>query len=186
MTKRDLVVKIARETNLNQGEVAEVVQKTLDHIADELISGSVCPDNPRVYFGIGPMAGIEGNYSKVFADVGGWVETGVVDYLMPQLYFGFDFGIEAYRFDTLLARWRDLTRGNKVALYVGLGAYRIGTDEAGHEEWTEHHDVLARQIDRGRQAGCAGYCFYSYSALFAEDDATLRDGLQAAALLQAG
>ena len=126
---------------------------------------------PGCVFGIGPMAGIEGNYSKVFADVGGWVETGVVDYLMPQLYFGFDFGIEAYRFDTLLARWRDLTRGSKVALYVGLGAYRIGTDEAGHEEWTEHHDVLARQIDRGRQAGCAGYCFYSYSALFADDDA---------------
>ena len=39
MTKRDLVVKIARETNLNQSEVAEVVQKTLDHIAEELIAG---------------------------------------------------------------------------------------------------------------------------------------------------
>ena len=39
MTKRDLVVRIARETNLNPSEVAEVVQKTLDHIAEELIAG---------------------------------------------------------------------------------------------------------------------------------------------------
>lgn len=39
MTKRDLVVKIARETNLNQSEVAETVQKTLDYIAAELIAG---------------------------------------------------------------------------------------------------------------------------------------------------
>ena len=39
MTKRDLVVKIARETNLNQGQVAETVQKVLDYIAEELISG---------------------------------------------------------------------------------------------------------------------------------------------------
>lgn len=126
---------------------------------------------PGCVFGIGPMAGIEGNFSKVFADVAGWVEAGVVDYLMPQLYFGFDFGIDAYRFDTLLTRWRDLTRESDVALYAGLAAYRIGTDEAGHEEWTERHDILARQADRGRAAGCAGYCIYSYSALFADDDA---------------
>ena len=90
---------------------------------------------------------------------------------MPQLYFGFDFGIEAYRFDTLLTRWRDLTDGSDVALYVGLAAYRIGTDEPGHEEWTPRHDILARQINRGRQVGAAGYCFYSFSALFAADDA---------------
>jgi len=39
MTKRDLVVKIARETSLGQNDVAEVVQKTLDYIAEELIAG---------------------------------------------------------------------------------------------------------------------------------------------------
>ena len=39
MTKRDLVVKIASETNLIQADVAEVVQKTLDYIAEELIAG---------------------------------------------------------------------------------------------------------------------------------------------------
>ena len=36
MTKRDLVVRIASETPQTQLEVAEVVQKTLDYIADEL------------------------------------------------------------------------------------------------------------------------------------------------------
>ena len=39
MTKRDLVVKIARETGMVQSEVAEVVQKTLDYITEELIAG---------------------------------------------------------------------------------------------------------------------------------------------------
>ena len=33
MTKRDLVVKIAADTNLIQSDVANVVQKTLDYIA---------------------------------------------------------------------------------------------------------------------------------------------------------
>ena len=36
MTKRDLVVRIATETGLNQRDVTEVVQKTLDHIINEL------------------------------------------------------------------------------------------------------------------------------------------------------
>jgi len=39
MTKRDLVVKIAKETNLVQNDVAEIVQMTLDNIAGELIAG---------------------------------------------------------------------------------------------------------------------------------------------------
>ena len=39
MTKRDLVVKIAADTNLIQSDVANVVQKTLDYIAEELVAG---------------------------------------------------------------------------------------------------------------------------------------------------
>jgi nucleoid DNA-binding protein len=36
MTKRDLVIRISEETKLNQQQVLEVIQKTLDYIADAL------------------------------------------------------------------------------------------------------------------------------------------------------
>ena len=39
MTKRDLVVRIADETGLNQQKVMAVVQKTLDYITSELSAG---------------------------------------------------------------------------------------------------------------------------------------------------
>lgn len=39
MTKRELVVRIAAETGLIQQDVAVVVQKSLDYIADELAAG---------------------------------------------------------------------------------------------------------------------------------------------------
>ena len=39
MTKRDLVVRIAKEEGLPQMDVTNVVQKTLDYIADELAEG---------------------------------------------------------------------------------------------------------------------------------------------------
>jgi DNA-binding protein HU-beta/integration host factor subunit alpha len=39
MTKRDLVVEIAKETGLTQEQVLDVVQKTLDHISVALTQG---------------------------------------------------------------------------------------------------------------------------------------------------
>jgi DNA-binding protein HU-beta/integration host factor subunit alpha len=40
MTKRDLVVKIAKETGLIQKDVTAIVQMVLDGIADEIIAGN--------------------------------------------------------------------------------------------------------------------------------------------------
>ncbi|HQC51571.1 MAG TPA: HU family DNA-binding protein, partial [Lentisphaeria bacterium] len=39
MTKRDLVVRVARQTNLKQSDVMDVVQLTLDTITEELAAG---------------------------------------------------------------------------------------------------------------------------------------------------
>jgi nucleoid DNA-binding protein len=39
LTKRDLVVRISNETGLVQQQVLDVVQKTLDYIADALAKG---------------------------------------------------------------------------------------------------------------------------------------------------
>ncbi len=39
MTKRDLVIRISNETNLVQQQVLDVVQKTLDYIAEALAQG---------------------------------------------------------------------------------------------------------------------------------------------------
>jgi nucleoid DNA-binding protein len=39
MTKRDLVVRISKETNLIQEQVYDVIQKTLDYITEALVKG---------------------------------------------------------------------------------------------------------------------------------------------------
>jgi nucleoid DNA-binding protein len=39
MTKRDIVVRISEETDLQQQKVLEIVQKTLDYIAEALARG---------------------------------------------------------------------------------------------------------------------------------------------------
>lgn len=121
-------------------------------------------------FGVSPMASVEGNYSRAYADVAAWLDAGAVDYLMPQLYFGFEYPDETCRFDALLTRWKAVVGERSVPLYAGLGAYRINSTDSGHEEWRARHDLLARQICCGRQEGCAGYCLYSFGALFTDDE----------------
>jgi len=39
MTKRDLVVRISKETGIVQDDVQAVIQKTLDYIVDGLVEG---------------------------------------------------------------------------------------------------------------------------------------------------
>ncbi len=39
LTKRDLVVRISEETDLNQQQVLDVIQRTLDHISAALAKG---------------------------------------------------------------------------------------------------------------------------------------------------
>ncbi len=39
MTKRDLVVRIAKETAIPQQDVFAVIQKTLDYLADAMVEG---------------------------------------------------------------------------------------------------------------------------------------------------
>ena len=39
MTKRDLVVRMSRETGMVQQDVMDVIQKTLDYVTDELARG---------------------------------------------------------------------------------------------------------------------------------------------------
>ncbi len=122
-------------------------------------------------FGISPMASVSTNYTTVFADVAAWVKGGYVDYIMPQLYFGFEYPKEESRFDVLLNSWEELAADYDAELYIGLGAYRIGSTDESNVEWSLHGDLLARQVICTRASErCGGYVLYSYSTFFAEDE----------------
>ena len=102
-------------------------------------------------------------------------QQGYVDYVMPQIYWGFDYrtvgGQEQFAFENCLAGWLALPRLPEVKLYVGLGAYRIGVGDGGsnpQDEWFCGEN-LARQATALREAGADGYGLYSYRWLFGTD-----------------
>ncbi len=136
--------------------------------------------NPSVTFGISPQGYVEHLRSsqKLFADIDTWMSTeGYLDYIMPQIYWGFetrkaDKTPAPYAFENNLKTWIDLKNRGNVKLYLGLAAYRAGTDTKDYNdisEWLRRDDILKRQVEMGRQSGqVSGYCFYSYSSFLEE------------------
>jgi uncharacterized lipoprotein YddW (UPF0748 family) len=137
-----------------------------------MVSASCAAAKSRqgVVFGISPAADIEKNYSQYYADFAAWMDGGYIDYLMPQIYFGFEHPVERARFDVLLEKWLGFMNGRSTALYIGLAPYKIGAssgDDAA--EWSGKDNILEQEILLCRESGSVGgYAFYSYSYLFSD------------------
>lgn len=132
---------------------------------------------PSVVFGVSPE-GYLGNLhlnNRLFVDIDTWMtEPGYVDYIMPQIYWGFEAKNSAgqpapYAFSQCLNDWVDLKKKGNVKLYVGMALYKTGTDASdGNEvpEWLRCNDIMRRQVLEGRASGQVdGYCLYDYSSL---------------------
>lgn len=122
--------------------------------------------NQNIAFGISPSADIEKNYNTLYADLSRWIEGGYVDYICPQLYFGFEYPKENFQFENLLSEWENLCK-NKVKMVVGLAAYKSGKVDAGSDEWVKNNDILSRQAEIILQnKNLYGICVYNYSSFF--------------------
>lgn len=125
-----------------------------------------------ITFGISPQGNNDNNYSQQYSDVANWMQNGWVDYVCPQIYWGFDYrtasGSERFAFEPCLAEWLGIPRAEKVKLYVGLGAFRISEGDgssAQSQEWQSGQNV-AKQVMALRAAGADGYGIYRYDSLF--------------------
>ena len=116
-------------------------------------------------FGVSPNHDAAKTYSQMYADTKKWLsQSGYVDYLCPQLYFGFEHSTAA--FDTMTDTWMSYPRHASVDLYIGLAAYKIGLKDdryagAGRYEWKNHNDILKRSVLHLRRKQLPGFFFYS-------------------------
>ena len=126
-----------------------------------------------IIFSISPAASVENNYNSLYADAREWVKNGYIDAVIPQIYFGFEYPLEEYRFETLLREWEEIAKLNtNVSLLIGLAPYKIGTDiEADKDEWQSENDILARQAKLCYDSAWAGgFVLFSHTALFLDEE----------------
>ncbi len=102
-------------------------------------------------------------YASVLQDWRGWLQQGIVDYLLPMDYFR-DSTDQATWFDTW-TQWQ-VTYASRRGVVLGLGAYLNSGD-----------DVLA-QVTRARALSPLGVALYSYAVPDADlENATSEDRL---------
>lgn len=146
---------------------------------NQLIRGvyqTVKEKKPQVQFGISPEGYVDHlrSDSRLFADVDTWLsQEGYVDYIMPQIYWGFEHKLSdgspaPFAFANNLKTWIQLKNKGSARLYLGLAMYKTGsgsTDNNAVPEWLRRNDIIRRQVEAGRESGqVSGYCFYAYSS----------------------
>ena len=150
---------------------------------NELIRGvyrAVKEARPSAKFGISPEGYVDHLRSdnRLFTDIDTWLShDGYVDYIMPQIYWGFEHQLSngspaPFAFENNLKTWISLVKKGHAKLYIGLAMYKAGSnarDNTGIPEWKRYDNIISRQVEAGRASGAvAGYCFYEYGS-FQED-----------------
>lgn len=118
----------------------------------------------KLQFGISPHCSFYYNYSLQYADIEKWCnQDGYVDYIAPQIYYGFKEKQETensqpLEFKKCLKYWKEKV-GN-TPLYIGLGLYRC--EEKG--EFKEDEKIISKQIGLSVK-NADGFIVFSYSYL---------------------
>ena len=127
----------------------------------------------EIVFSISPAASIENNFNNLYADAEYWIENGIIDVIIPQLYFGFEYPDKNFQFENLLNDWISIVKANTdVKLQIGLGVYKANTEtKADKAEWTQNFDIIAKQVEIcHKNKNVTGYVYYSYSSLFSDQE----------------
>ncbi|WP_460967429.1 glycoside hydrolase family 10 protein [Spirosoma migulaei] len=121
---------------------------------------SIRANKPWIKFGVSPF-GIWKNqnndpqgsatnggqsYYDNYADSRKWAREGLIDYIVPQVYFSSEFGRVPYK--SLVDWWTRNT--GKAHLYIGHGAYRVGRGSERDPGWSRATE-FPNQVRYNRQ-----------------------------------
>ncbi len=135
-----------------------------------LISGSYTAikfKDKDIVFSVSPSASTSENYNRHYADVSAWCKSGCIDYIIPQLYFGFEYPDSNYRFENLINDWQKLVGTTETKLLIGLASYKINTqNEPDKTEWQNGTDVIKKQMQICKtNTNISGYIYFSYTSM---------------------
>ena len=132
--------------------------------------------NKNIELGISPASNIENDKNSLYADIETWVKNRYVDYICPQVYFGFKNVYQPFMFT--VKKWVKLCENTDVDLYIGLPLYKANTkdkyaaenDKSIINEFRNNNDIIARQITYiSKIDTIPGYYIFSFSQLTSEN-----------------
>ena len=121
-----------------------------------------------LWFGISPAGNINNNVSTLYASVTTWSSTkGFCDYIVPQVYWGFEHPSNAQKFDVCCEEWAKYNTEESIRLIIGIGVYRVNDSSEDFAEYRKYDDVTKRQLEYvANMEKSDGFVFYSYGDVF--------------------
>lgn len=124
--------------------------------------------NKNIKFGLSPAGNIENNKDKEYLDIENIIKTNKIDFIIPQLYYGFENSTKPYI--KVLKEWSNINTKNK-DLYIALALYKSGKIDNyagnGENEWLEQTNIIKKQIITARnEKNYKGFYIYRYEYLF--------------------
>ncbi len=132
------------------GKTMSLADFRMSHINDLVRRAyKIVHQKKNLPLGISPQGNIDNNYKIEYADVKRWArEEGYVDYLMPQVYYGFFNEVKPYY--QVVKEWEKIVTNPKVSLYFTLALYKTGVIDvfakSGANEWVEENDILKKEV----------------------------------------
>ena len=159
-------------------DLASWRKESLSTLVAELYA-TVKTHDLRALFGISPAGNINTVMNSHYADVMTWcANPGYIDYIMPQVYFGFEHA--SWAFDKTCKIWEDIIDTEYVTLIVGMsfGKALSGVDNyagaAGKDEWTRHKDIMVRSLKHTETLElCKGVTVFCYQYLWDRGNGTI-------------
>ncbi|MGI8648111.1 MAG: glycosyl hydrolase [Acidimicrobiales bacterium] len=102
------------------------------------------------------------SYDEIYADTRLWVESGWVDYIVPQLYWNIGWPLADYA--KLVPWWSEQVRGTDVQLYLGEAAYRVGERGA----WSNPAELSSHLTLNRNYPEVTGNVYFSAKSLRAD------------------
>lgn len=110
------------------------------------------------------------SYLRLYCDTYRWVKEELLDYVMPQIYWGFETGAAPY--GELARWWNSIAEGTRVQVYVGHANYKVN---ASSLEWTNPMEI-PNQLRFDQTLGSVkGEGFYSYNEILPSSDTVLNE-----------
>ena len=122
-----------------------------------------------ILFGISPDGNIDNNYNSNYVDTRLFcTESGYIDYIMPQVYYGFLNSTKT--FEETIKSWNNLIT-NKIDLIPALAFYKKGNIDKyakeGLNEWIEYNNIISREVLLSRElSNYNGFALFRYDSIF--------------------
>ena len=140
--------------------ISSLVKKTYNLIKDY---------DKEILFGISPDGNIENNYNSNYVDTITFVtKEGYLDYIMPQVYYGFLNSIKP--FEETIKSWNNLITID-IDLIPALAFYKSGNVDKyakeGVNEWIEYNNIISREVMLSRSlSNYSGFAIFRYDSIF--------------------